>query len=145
MKKIQNNHFEGGKNLNTGHKKGAELSLPELINEIHDQKSFSTKELDTGQKWVDGKTIFRKAFNIPAQPNNNQNVQSLGFTMEAWVKIGGFVNDGTNILMLPVPVPNSNTPVVGVAVINSGTNLQVHAGSDGAHDGGIVWLEYTKA
>ncbi len=108
------------------------------------ENEFSTSEMDTGQKWIDGKSIFRKAFNIPAQPNNNQNIQSLGFTMESWVNIGGFVNDGANILMLPVPIPNFNDSVVGVAITNSGTTLQVHTGSNGAHDGGVVWLEYTK-
>lgn len=143
MKKIKDNHFQGGQNLNNKHRRN-EPSLPELINEIHKQKEFSFEELDTGQKWVDEKTIFRKAFIIPAQVNDNQNFQSLGFTMEAWVRTGGFVNDGTTILMLPVPIPNSNTAVVGVAVINSGTTLQIHAGSDGAHAGGIVWIEYTK-
>jgi len=107
-------------------------------------KQYSTSEIDTGDKWIDSKTIFRKAFTVPAQGNNNQNFQALGFTMESLIKVGGFINDGTNILMLPVPVPNFNDSVVGVAIINSGTTLQVHAGSSGAHDGGIVWLEYTK-
>lgn len=89
------------------------------------------------------KNYFRKAFIIPAQVNNNQNFQALGFTIDTWVKIGGFVKDGTTTLMLPIP--NSSLVVVGVAIINSGTTLQVHAGDDGAHDGGVVWIEYTKA
>ena len=58
--------------------------------------------------------------------------------------MGGFINDGPNILMLPVPVPNFSDSVVGVAVIASGITLQIHAGAVGAHDGGFVWLEYTK-
>ena len=144
MKKIQDNHFEGGKNLNEGHKHAGGPSLPNLINELHDQKNYSTQELDTGGKWVDGKTIFRKAFIVPAQVNNNQNIQALGFTLESLVRVGGFVNDGPNILMLPVPIPNNSTSVVGIAITTSGTILQIHTGDNGAHDGGFVWIEYTK-
>ena len=68
----------------------------------------------------------------------------MGFTIEAWVGTGGYVKDGANTLMLPVPIPNSNTGVVGVAVVASGVTLQIHTGSAAAHDGGFVWLEYTK-
>lgn len=143
MKKIKVNHFQGGQNINDKHRND-ELTLPELLNELHTQKEYSLEELDTGGKWVDGKKIFRKAFIIPAQVNNNQNIQSLGFTLEALVKVGGFVNDGTNILMLPVPIPNEPTYVVGIAIINSGTSIQIHTGDNGAHDGGFVWIEYTK-
>ncbi len=106
--------------------------------------SHSLTEVDTGQKWIDGKTIFRKVFVVPAMGNDIQDFQALEFTMKSWISTGGFINDGTNILMLPVPVPNFNDSVVGVAVINSGTTLQIHTGSAGAHDGGHVILEYTK-
>jgi len=116
----------------------------ELMEALDGYTVYQLQEEDTGKKWINGKKIFRKVFAVPAQANNNQNHQPVGSTIEALISVGGYVNDGANILMLPVPIPNSNTGVVGVAIIASGVTLQVHAGSAGAHDGGFVILEYTK-
>jgi len=118
----------------------------ELLGDTVDDsfEKFSTTEINTGNKWIDGKTIFRKVFTVPAQPNNNQVFLPIGATVEAWVGRGGFINDGANILMLPVPIPNSTNSIVGIAITTSGTILQIHAGNDAAHDGGFVWIEYTK-
>lgn len=115
-----------------------------VVDQLEQVFSYTLDEQDTGAKWIDGKTIYRKAFVLASQPNSNQVFIPIGTIVESWVKMGGFINDGTTTLMLPVPVPDSNAAVVGIAIINSGTTLQIHAGADGAHDGGVVWIEYTK-
>ena len=141
--KLIKTHFEGGKNISQGQKHGEGPSLVELINELHEQKIYSLEETDTGGKFL-GKTIFRRSFVVSAMNNDQQIFIPIGTIIEAWVGKGGYVNNGTTILMLPVPIPNSSNAVVGIAIINSGTTIQVHAGSSGAHDGGFVWIEYTK-
>ena len=41
---------------------------------------FSTTEIDTGQKWVDGKTIYRKVINFGALPNGVSKSMAHGIT-----------------------------------------------------------------
>jgi len=145
--KIKKDHFEGGKNLNDGHKHSAGPSLSELINELHDQKSFSLEELDTGGVHKPtGKPIFRKLFIVAAQGASNQQFIPIGATVDRLIKTDGFLNQGTNKLKLPTVHPTDINGFIGVALINSGTVIQIHTGSsvNAVHDGGEVWIEYTK-
>ena len=116
-----------------------------VVDQLEHLLSYSLTEQDTGSKWIDGQTIYRKAFVVSAQVDDNQLLIPIGATVDAWVRTGGFVKDGTETLTLPVPIPNATAGVVGVAIRNSGIDLQIHTGGTGAHDGGVVWIEYTKA
>lgn len=38
------------------------------IGTLKEQKVFSTEEVDTGEKWIDGKTIYQKVINLSNPP-----------------------------------------------------------------------------
>jgi len=108
--------------------------------------AYSFNEIDTGQKWVDGKPIFRKCFTIPAQPNNFSTVLNIGVTIESLVAVSGFVNDGTNTHVIPyMPLSAAHDTLIFFQIVNNGTQWQIRTDLNGAHDGGVLCIEYTKA
>ena len=46
---------------------GSSADIPAGWEEVND---YSTTEIDTGKKWVGGKTIYRNTFYVSAFPNN---------------------------------------------------------------------------
>ena len=60
---------------------------------------YSTSEIDTGKKWIDGKTIYRKVFtNTRASVNNVSSadvVIQLGTGIDDIIEVSGFVKDAT--------------------------------------------------
>ena len=57
---------------------------------------YSTAEVDTGRKWIDGKTIYKKTINFGALPNNTSKSVAHGITGITYViDAKGFADNGS--------------------------------------------------
>jgi len=146
--KILNDHFEGGKNLNDGHKHNDGPTLSGLINELHEQKNYSLEEIDTGGKFL-GKTIFRKVIVIGATGGNAivSFAHGISDPIESIINSGGSFKQSDGDF---VPIVNGNFNTNDSAGINSidDTNINFWIGSvyngNDAFLSAVVWLEYIK-
>lgn len=103
---------------------------------------YSTTEEDTGTKWIDGKSIYRKTVNIGSLPNATtktitHNISGFGLL----VKLEGCFTNGTNSGSLPY---SATTTAKAVQVYTDATNITVITGEDRSTYSGYVTLYYTK-
>lgn len=127
---------------------------------IDDAINYSYEEIDTGKKWVDGKSIYRKTFNISSIPTNVYNINLasldidkafLDFNKSYFVckNIAGFAVNR----IVPLLVVNVITEGSGIASSNNQSdyyfnsdfsNLVLEVGSGLTVTGAVVTIEYTK-
>ena len=106
--------------------------------------NYKTSEVKTGEVWIDGKTIYRKVFQVSAIESKmvtiNHNISNANMV---WVDTShSFLLVGNNTYSLP-RVGNSINQCVGVQATRS--TFTISAGSDASFSGGaIVTLLYTK-
>lgn len=112
---------------------------------LNAEPDYSTSEVDTKVKWVDGKTIYRKTVDIGALPNNSSksvdhNIANLGRIIkhEGWALQ---VSDGVEL-----PLPYADISANGsVCIFVSSTDIRVVTGADRSGFSGYVTLYYTKS
>ena len=104
---------------------------------------YSTTEVDTGTKWINGESIYRKTVNIGSLPNATSktvahNISNFG----TLVKLEGSFTNGT--ISSPLPYPSAtSTRVVEVWV--DATDITVGSAMDRSAFTGYVTLYYTKS
>lgn len=102
---------------------------------------YSTQEQDTGRKWIDGKPIFRRTFDVSAVPNLSTLIPA--GVVAAMITQSGRGNTGVNLHMLPWEDGTST-----LHVYQQGINGVVTLGRAGVfvtpRAGEFVTLEYTK-
>jgi hypothetical protein len=114
-----------------------------------DSGDYSTSETDTGQKWVDGKTIYRKVYPVPDLTSVGGSLPiSLGMTVDTPLNIGGFVPEqlGNDKIFIGSGVGDiGGTESVSAEIRSSGTELYLDANNNfDWKAGGYVWIEYTR-
>lgn len=105
---------------------------------------YSTTETNTGTKWVDGRTIYKKTINVGTLPNNtikyvNHNISNL----DAVIELKGF-GSNTSGTTLPLPFITNNAGNQ-VYVFTSSTQIIIGTESnreDFTHS--YITLYYTK-
>lgn len=111
---------------------------------------YSTSEVNTGIKWIDGKTIYKKTVasgNLPSA--GGQLLIPHGITnIDKVIKIEGTYNDSNvNQATFPINSPstaNDNSPAIRTIVL--GSNIQISTGSANRSSlSGYVTLYYTKS
>lgn len=105
--------------------------------------SYSTSEVNTGAKWVDGKDIYKKTLNTGVLPNNSvkdtaHNITGLSNFIElsgiAWTVAGTY---------RPLPYAASGTNFIGVFA--DSTNVRISTASDmTVYTSSYVTMYYTK-
>lgn len=106
--------------------------------------AVSTVEVDTGQKWLDGKTIYRKVIDIGALPNaTTKNVAHSIVTLDSVVRVSGVAVNATPA-RIPLPYV-TQTLNQGISVGVDNTNVTLVTGIDYSAYTGKVVLEYTKS
>lgn len=75
---------------------------------------YSTTEVDTGQKWIDGKTIYCRVFNLPdlVLNDNNWNNNVLGTSNIHIIKFDGFIGLQGYDINLPLNYYRQNTEFI---------------------------------
>ena len=112
--------------------------------------TFSTDQIDTGQKWITGATIYRKVVPIAAGPNNSSVVVSLGIAGAIFKIIRADVairiNDNSRITVFSVGGGLlAATLATSIVCIMDGANLTMTSGVGGNYSNysGHLILEYT--
>ena len=107
--------------------------------------NYSTSEVDTGFKWIDGKTIYKKTINFGALPNNTSKSVAHGISglsrvmsieTEAYEAAGPYYYTFGHV--------NTNTLANGIAIYVDGTNIVISTGSNRTGITANITLSYTK-
>lgn len=115
-----------------------------VSDEVHEILTSSTDNL-TGETWVDGKPIWRTIKTVADTGVGGTETISLGSTVDSLVDIGGYVIRDSDSAKLPLPyVDKAANLNIEVSVNSAGTDVTVASGSSQNHNGGTLWLEYTK-
>lgn len=107
---------------------------------------LSASEMDTGNTWVNGKTIYRKIIATGSLPNTGQSDVPHGITgLDDLLNIEGYCDNGATRLSLPF-VSTSTASVISVYIPSSlTTHVRIDVSSaDRSGYSGFLILEYTK-
>ena len=106
--------------------------------------NYSEAEVDTKQKWIDGKTIYRKVVDCGALPNSTTKNVTHGISgIDTRLAPRGFTNSTTVCLPLPYASVASAGNIVRLSWDN--TNIYFETESDlTSYTSTYVILEYTK-
>lgn len=105
---------------------------------------YSTSEINTGAKWIDGSAIYKKTVSTGTLPDTNASWTQHGISnMSKVIKAEGYATDGTTFH----PLPYANTASNGsVAVQVTSTNIMLSTTSDqSAYTESYITLYYTKS
>ena len=105
---------------------------------------YSTDEVDTGAKWIDGKTIYSKCVNVTVLPNNNTLVVGTLSSIDNLISIYGYAKSSNQQgYIRPLPFAAGGSDVIRVDVSNY--DIRIITLTDWSSYGGVLILEYTKA
>jgi len=105
---------------------------------------YSTSEVNTGFKWIDGKTIYKKTINFGALPNStNKNVahgiSSLGYVIDYSMMMVNSSNSHQ-----PVPRTNTASTSVQSTIVINNTSILVTTADNLSSYSAYATLLYTK-
>ena len=111
-----------------------------LQGDIEALGSYSTTEVDTGKKWIDGSAIYRKVFVIENLPNSTtdtvaHNISNIGVVTALY----GVAQYATGHWGLTIPYSTV------ILLRYNATNLAITTTSDYTYASAIIVLEYTKS
>ena len=106
---------------------------------------YSTNEINTGVKWIDGSTIYKKTINVGTLPNNttnlvNHNISNIGTIIE--IKGTAYESSTTNTIPLPYVGDTLNATV---KIFTTSSVINIWAGTDRSGYSGYITLYYTKS
>ena len=115
-------------------------ALQDINNSISALGDYSTNETNTGAKWIDGKTIYKKTVNTGALPSNTSKSVSHGIG-ESWdriLKAEGY--SYASMYGLNVMIPNS-----GIDIQVADADIEITTTSDySGYNESYITLYYTK-
>lgn len=120
--------------------------LNDAKNYINSANSYSTDEVKTGGKWIDGKPIYRKVVDFGALPNATIKVVSFdNINADTFVKIEG-VAMNSNSNAITIPFTDTTLATQSISVFVNSTSISIEAGSVNRSDYNkcYITLEYTK-
>lgn len=107
--------------------------------------TYSTTEIDTGKKWIDGKPIYRKTYDQNSV--GNIDVSSLNIDTGMIDVSHSFVNIGGRICPIQLTTTSASNEgqyMVGAFFNNTKTTLTVEKGSALTVSQVVITIEYTK-
>ena len=106
-------------------------------------EDYGTSEVDTGRKWIDGKTIYSKTIDYGALPNSSSKSVSHGISTIDTVAAAVGVADNTQGTRLVLPYSSAEPYQVSLVVNN--TNISTSVGTDRTgYTKTYVTILYTK-
>lgn len=121
-----------------------ESEATEMLNLYNEQNSYSTSEINTGKKWIDGKPIYRKVIEVGTLPNATTKTVAHGISnLGRVVQLYGQAKYISEDITFPLPfISRTNNACVELYATN--TNIIVASGVDRTNQTGYVVIEYTK-
>lgn len=117
-----------------------------LSEQVSSLQTYSTTEINTGMKWIDGKPIYRKVVDFGSLPNNTYKDKDTGIRgVDTVINIRGYSSNRNIVLTLPNASPYDEREIQISFTLSSGV-LRITTGDDrtGYTDTKVI-LEYTKA
>lgn len=117
-----------------------------IVSQISNFAKYSTSETDTGQKWIDGKTIYRKVIDFGALPNStiksvNHNISGLSFvTLLSAIVYQSSGTQSWQMLNFASSVGVEQT----IRIFCNTTQVTIGTGTDRTSFKAYVIMEYTK-
>lgn len=112
---------------------------------IADNQTYSTNEVDTGKKWIDNKTIYRKVINFGTLPNATaKSVAHSISNLDTMVSMSG-VGYSTTGSRFPIPYVHSSSITDQVQLYANTTEITIVDGIDRTNNSAYIILEYTKS
>lgn len=106
---------------------------------------YSTTEINTGAKWIDGSAIYKKTINFGALPlSGNKSVAHSIANFSTLVDIKAMLYDTVSLRYKPLNLPQGNNTDWVVVEVND-TNVYAYVGSDFSNTTAYVTLYYTKS
>lgn len=106
--------------------------------------AYSTSEVDTGYKWIDGRKIYRKTIEFGALPNTtaktvNLNISNFGMFIQVFGM--AIYSNGTGLILPFVGVSSSGA---NVAMNTSNDSIVITTNSDRSGANGYITAYYVK-
>lgn len=116
-----------------------------LSEQVSNLQAYSTTEINTGMKWIDGKLIYRKVINFGTLPNNGGKSVNTGITdLGEIINIRGYSDNGNQTLPIP-HVATSPQNSIQIACGLNNQQVRITTASDrSSYTNTKVILEYTK-
>lgn len=106
---------------------------------------YSTSEVNTGAKWIDGSAIYKKTVNFGALPNATNKRVSHGISnLNLVIKVEGFSKDSNNI-QRPTPYTHLGSSVGGSVLDIESSDIVIYTDSDRSGSSAYITLYYTKS
>ena len=118
--------------------------LNPIIPRYERMTKYSTTEVKTGEKWIDGKDIYRRVINIERLPNAT--TQTITKIDTNWIitDMRGFAYGNGNF-QFPIPNTSTENTVEGIQIfVDGNSNLVIRTGTDRSAYSGYIILEYIK-
>ena len=107
---------------------------------------YSTTEINTGAKWIDGRAIYKKTIPVTTSTSVQYTTVSHGITnFGKLIKYDGFLEQSNNLQPVPRVVPDNASYGIGIGDVTA-TNFRFIIGSSVTKGtNGYVTLYYTKS
>ena len=121
-----------------------------MLNDVkeytNNSNSYSTDEVKTGEKWIDGKPIYRKVVDFGVLPNaTTKTVTFDTVSADTWVNVMALAKstDGT---VINIPYVDTSAASHSIAYVINDGRIQVNTGSvdRSGYNKCYFKLEYTK-
>ena len=114
-------------------------------NAVAESLSYSTEEVATGGKWIDGKPIYRKTVEIGNLPNNTvKQIANVLSNVDNIVEIRGVAKSSTLGIVLPYIDISGGVTYLANIYVSSKTHLQVNTNYNFSSYTGFAVIYYTK-
>lgn len=114
---------------------------------VDGSNSYSTDEVKTGGKWIDGKPIYRKVVDFGALPNATIKGATFdNINADTFVKIEGIAMMTNNGSAITIPFADTSAATQSIAIFVNSTSISINTGSVNRSDYTkcYITLEYTK-
>ena len=109
--------------------------------------TYTTAEMDTGDKWIDGKTIYQKVLTVGAKNANDQSVATGVSGLYQMLDMHGMLYGSANYngyaFVIPAPKTQNVNYQIGLEY-NKATNAVIIATTSRTYVSGFVVIKYTK-
>lgn len=107
--------------------------------------SYSTSEVETEAKWIDGKTIYKKTINFGTLPNSSAKVVAHGISnLAKIIRIEQHIDNGSSNSKGFLQLASTPTSITGFNLYGTNTSVVIETNSDRSSVTAYITLYYTK-
>lgn len=108
--------------------------------------SYSTEEQDTGLKWINGKSIYQKTYEIGEIPNSTSKVITTLSGVDVVIALNGFCYQANAeaVRMRPLPFSAVSNVTDNIRLDITDNELRIVTASSWTNYTGYVTIQYTK-